>query len=84
MKKTLLLFIGLSILISCSNDDSDVSAVPNNSEFTPPNFVGTVGYLKKMKWKLGDGTPLCTWFYNYNGNKLDKKFLICLIQMKVI
>tara|TARA_R110000823_G_C15783659_1_gene485373 strand:+ start:26 stop:802 length:777 start_codon:yes stop_codon:yes gene_type:complete len=75
MKKTLLLFIGLSFLISCTNDDSpsEVDSDQNPVDFFPQNYIGTSGQLKKMKWTMGDGTPNSNWYFSYNGNKLDKK-----------
>lgn len=73
MKKTLLLFIGLVILISCSSDDSTSDVDQNPVDFFPPNYNGTSGQLKKMKWTMGDGTPNSNWYFSYNGNKLDKK-----------
>lgn len=73
MKKLFLILISFILSISCSNDDSVENQIINNNDFTPDNLVGTSGYLKKTTWKLGDGTPNSTWFYIYNGNKLDKK-----------
>jgi hypothetical protein len=78
MKKTLLLFIGLSFLISCTNDDSPsvVDSDQNPVSYFPPNYIGTSGQLKKMKWTMGDGTPNSNWYYSYNGNKLIKKIVL--------
>lgn len=68
MKKTILIFIGLALFISCSSDD-----LSSEDDFFPPNYIGTSGQLKKMKWTMGDGTPNSNWYFSYDGNKLNKK-----------